>query len=444
MRGEAGGVLRVRRAAYWRAKKRQKSSRQRIFFAFHSPFSPIRSPLSKFFLFKTGETVYNKAMDDRKRQISEAENKKKEQTALLDALLAQIGEAIFERTADSGADDVPAFVELAAYRRFQDDIAGFRDSIQSAEEQMRRFRELEEGIGAKEREETACSRDLSGFYGRLGKLLLEEAGRNGEDSSAYEDFCAPHRSQADELLAKVSSLEDRLAGLEQKEKGNVFTWIGKSAQSLVLRSFLGKAQESLEQLRRTAGERFCRRRDGEFPENAAIDSLCGEIEQKRLELEAISEDLASLKGEKRKISEGFSAEGGPAKHIQAMKSHIAQAQGELKALYRSVGAEAALGGAFEANEPERRQTIQSFVRAEDKDSLESAGRMSQTIQDCETVVEKLRASLAIDDEKAKIEKCRRMIQEKRSKIAQAEKSILEIEDSIRDSEASIEKLREIL
>jgi len=371
-------------------------------------------------------------MDDRKRQINEAEQRKKDQSALLDALLAHIGEAIFERTGDHGREEDPAFAELAAYRRLQNDIASSQDSIQSAEEQMRRFKELEEDIDAKEREESLCSKDLGGAYGRLGKLLLE-----GHDGGG-DDFCAPYRGQADELLAKVQSLEERLSGLEHKEKGNVFSWIGKSAQSLVLRSFLGKAQENLEQVRRTVGERFTRRASGTlFPDNGVMDAICSEIEQRRSDLQDLSQDLAGLKDEKRKISDGFSSEGGPLRYIQTLKNQITQVQNELRVLYRRIGTEAALAD-------ERRELIQSFVRPEDRENLDSAARMNQAINDCDAVIEKLKASLAIDDEKAKIEKYRRMINEKRDKIAQAEKNILEFEGAISDSEANIEKLRHLL
>jgi len=389
--------------------------------------------------------VYNKSMDDRKRQINEAEQRKKEQTALLDALLAHIGEAIFERTDDSYQEDSSVFGELAAYRRFQSDIASSQDSILAAEEQMRRYKELEEEIDAKEREESLCSKDLAGVYGRLGKLLLEDSAKF-DGGRALGDFCAPYQSQADELLTKVQSLEERLAGLEQKEKGNVFSWIGKSAQSLVLRSFLGKAQDNLEQLRRTVGERFTRRDSSSLSlEAAEVGILCEEVEQKREEQRAIAQDLASLRDEKRKISDGFSSEGGPIRYIQALKNHITQVQNELKVLYRRIGNEATLvDDSVSDNGAKRLEIVKSLIRPEDQENIKSALRMSQTIRDCDTVIEKLKASLAIDDEKAKIDKYRRMIHEKQEKIAQAEKSIVELEGAIRDSEASIEKLRHLL
>jgi peptidoglycan hydrolase CwlO-like protein len=56
----------------------------------------------------------------------------------------------------------------------------------------------------------------------------------------------------------------------------------------------------------------------------------------------------------------------------------------------------------------------------------------------------LRASLAIDEEQAKIEKFRKMILDKKEKIAQAERNIADYEEGIADCEKYIEKLRELL
>ncbi|MCL2558830.1 MAG: hypothetical protein FWE09_10180 [Treponema sp.] len=394
-------------------------------------------------------------MDDRKRQINEAEQRKKEQAALLDALFARMGEAIFERSEDSGADEISALRELGSCRRVQGEIAGAQDSIQAAEEQIQRLREIEEAIAAREKEQALCAKDMAGMNALLGRLILEDASSGGECAA----FCADRLAQAEELLTKVQSLEERLAGIEQKEKGNVFAWIGKGAQSLVLRSFLSKAQDSLESLRRATGDRFSAQHpDGVAGEDSEISALCAEISGRRAEAQALASDAARLKAEKRGISDAFSAEGGPSRHIQGLKAHIAQAQGELKALYVKIGEDAALakkalrkdepaakkGKAAKPESEEREEIVLSFLSAEDEGMLDEAARLSQAIRDCDEVIEKLKASLAIDEEKAKIAKCLRMIQEKRDRIAQAEKSISELEESIAEAERSIEQLRLLL
>lgn len=384
-------------------------------------------------------------MDDRKKRIGELEKRKKEQIVLLDAMLVRLGETLFERLdncyKDSSGPDVDSVIEdLSQYRQLQNDIAASHDSIEVVEEQLRQCRELDERIITKEREESACSKELTIACRRLGKLLLDSPADPG-------GFCAPYRDQAEALFNKVQSLEDRISGLEQQDSGNVFSWIGKSTQGLVLRSFLSKALENLENLYRNIGDRYSRR--GTLPESESVDDeimeVCAGIEQKRAAARALSLELAAIREDRRAISGSFSTEGGSHKHIQSLKNHIARARDDLKILYRRIGMEAVASSVIEpAVENDRRQVIEALAVPEDEGALESAARINQAIRDDDLVVAKLKASLAIDDENAKIDKCRKLIQEKKEKIAQAERNIAEYERNIHDSEASIEKLQNLL
>ncbi|MDR2574857.1 MAG: hypothetical protein LBC52_00260 [Treponema sp.] len=376
-------------------------------------------------------------MDDRKKRISELEHRKREQIVQLDALLIRFGEGVFGRMADSHDSGI---AELAVYQGHQADIANSQASIQAAEEQIRRSKELDQSIDVKEREESNNAKELAVAYSRLGKLLLDE------NSEQYAGFCAPYRDQNEALLTKVLSLGERLDELEKKEGGNVFTWIGKGAQSLVLRSFMTKAQENLEQLRRNVGE--CYSKDHKLSDvpagNTGIETLCAEIEGARAQSNANTAEIAALREERRMINSSYSAEGGPVKHINTIKNHIASVQNDLKTLYRRMGAECASVDPAKDLPADRRQALASFILPQDADILESASRIDKTIHDCEEEIKKLEASLAIDDEKAKIEKFRKMIQEKREKITRAELDIAEFEEGIKDSEAFIKKLQDLL
>jgi chromosome segregation ATPase len=395
-------------------------------------------------------------MDERKKQINELEQHKREQIVSLDALLTRLGETLMGRADAVARNDDSAWGDLSLFRRLQNDIAGSETAIQAVEEQIRRFRELDENIEAKEREDGAGVKELAVVYGRLGKLLLDAASKTElssdamsaeEDGGNYAYFCAPYREQADALLTKVFSLEERLAGVEGKESGNVFTWVGKSAQGLVLRSFLTKAQENLEQLRRNVGERYSRRDGvkliagetnsaGAAFENGEIENLCAQAERRQAEARVLLQELAELKEERRSLSGSMNAEGGPLRQIQSLKNQIASARDELKTLYRRIGAEAA--------HTESKQNVNALITPDDTEALDNAERINRLIHDDETAIEKLQASLAIDEEKATIEKYRKMIQDKKDKIAQAEKNIMEFENNIKVAQASIAKLENLL
>ncbi|MDR2477414.1 MAG: hypothetical protein LBD18_06495 [Treponema sp.] len=392
-------------------------------------------------------------MDERKKQIDDLEKQKRENLASLDALFLRLGEALLGRLGALAPEEATAFCgEIEEYRRLRQEIADSESAILSVEEQIRRFRELEEKIEAVEQENSACARELSGLYGRLGKCLLD-----APPDSGYGLFAASWREQANTLCIKACSLEDRLAELEQKEENNVFAWIGKNAQALVLRSFLTKAEDNLEQIRRNIGERYSRQ--ATIGENIEIEAsspadeaagLAATIQQLKARSRALAGKLAELREERRKISGSFNAEGGALKQIQVLKSTIGQTQERLKLMYRRLGAEAAcaipagLAGGGEASSQDRKQCIDSLATPDDRTSLESAARLNKSIKDDEEAIAKLQASLAIDRERAKMEKFRRQIDEKKARIADAEKDIAALAEHIRACEGYIEELQKQL
>ncbi|MDR1574757.1 MAG: hypothetical protein LBS37_02020 [Treponema sp.] len=377
-------------------------------------------------------------MDDRKKQIEELEKTKRENAAALDSLLERFGESLLSRLGEQEPDvDGAVSGEETEYRRLRKEIADSEAAILNAEEMIRRLKELEEQIELKEREDGERAKNLAGVYARLGKALFGLAG-----DGAYGEYTAPSREQAEALVTKIRSLEERLTELEQKEGSNVFAWIGKGAQGLVVRSFLIKARDNLEQLYRSTGER-CSRRDnpayGAVPPE--ITGLLTEIEQSREAARSLSADLAKLREERRGISERFGAEGGPLKHIQTLKNRIASAREELRVLYRLFGARAA---SLKEAEGADRSLVDALITGDDSSFLDEAGRINRATEDAVVAIEKLRASIAIDDEQAKIEKYRKLIERKRDRIAEAEKDIAEFNGSIHEAEKYIVELRKLL
>ena len=368
-------------------------------------------------------------MDDRKKRIEGLEKDKQEARSSLDILLENFGENLYSRTIDmqENSDDI------IQYNIYLKDIADTNIAIGKVEEKNRRFRELEDTIEYKEQEEKERLKELAVIYRKLGKALLE--------NHAYDDFTSIFREQADALSSKLESLESRIKDLENKNGGNVFTWIGKSAQGLVLRSFLSKAQESQEQLYLNIGERYSSREPVSGEEEAA--RLLSEIEKLREISRAAMEELALLKDEKRMISAGFGIDGNPQKQIQNLKNHIGHVRENLRALYKNFGAQAS--GIMDSEIlPERKYFIDTIVTAEDGEIIGRAVKLNQSIIDYETAIAKLRASLLIDEENVKIEKYSRSIEDKMSRIAEMEKTILELKECVRESESYIQELEKQL
>jgi len=368
-------------------------------------------------------------MDDRKKRIDDLLKNSQESRTSLDTLLEGFGETLYTRTKEASRD----FEDIKQYNVYLEDIADSNATIIKIEEKNRRFRELEEAISLKEGEEKDRGREMAFVFRRLGKALLE--------NSAYDDYTSLFKEQADALSSKLESLETRIGELDNKEGGNVFSWIGKSAQGLVLKSFLSKAQENQEQLYHNIGERYSTRESTNDEDEVSM--ILEEINILRGYSKTAQDELALLRDERRIISASFGIEGNPQKQIQSVKNHITHIKESLAALYRTFGAQAA-GIMDEEIDPNKKYFIDTIVTAEDGETIGRAVRLNQSLIDNEIAIAKLRASLAIDEEKAKIDKYKRSIEEKKDKISDLENGIKELQDSVRDSEGYIQELQKQL
>ena len=367
-------------------------------------------------------------MDDRKKRIEDLLRNSQESRSSLDTLLMNFGEALYSRSRETRVE----FEDFNQYNVYLQDIAESNTAITKIEEKNRRYQELEDAITRRENEERDRSREMSAIYRRLGKALLE--------NTAYDDYTSLFKEQADALSAKLGSLEARIGELDNKEGGNVFSWIGKSAQGLVLRSFLTKAQESQEHLYHDVGERYSNRESAGRDDEVA--SILAEIETLRGISKAAMDDISLLRDEKRIISASFGIDGNPQKQIMSVKNHIGQVNESLRGLYKRFGMQAA--GIDDDITPERKYYIDSIVTAEDSEIIGRAAKLSQSLSENDAAITKLKASLAIDDERSKIEKYQRLIEDKKDKIIEFEKNIKDLEESVRDSEVYIQELQKQL
>lgn len=381
-------------------------------------------------------------MDQRKRTIRELENKRLQDLESRDLLLENLGETLFHRlerkkraprnlpAKESGdnpeAGHSPAGA-VAEYQRLLKETADSEEIIRTIEEETQKLKELEGQISSKEEENSAYARELTGLYEEIGELVL--------GSPAHEDFSGVYKGQFEELLFKIESQEDKLEELEDSG-GGFFSWLGGSARSVVIKALLAKNQASLKRLYRKAGEKFVSPESSAQEGKGEIASLKEKIDEIRQRSSSLSADLAFLRGEKRKAVEALGADGNPAKRIQGLEKHIAQTGDEIRAVYRSFGAYSL--------DPAWKSFYDSLFTKEDSSVLGRIKTLEESVKDTENHIEKLKAAIAIDEEKAEIEKLNANIEAQRQRIAAAEESIAEMRERIAGAEDHIKELTKIL
>jgi hypothetical protein len=356
-------------------------------------------------------------MDRRKKNMVELENKKRESLHSLDLILEDLGSRLLERI---GEADFPS-ADVMEYRRLREEALDSQDSIKTIEADYLRLQALDEDIESKEALQTARRRELSVLYRDLGKGILEDP--------TDRELPAFFRQRGDILLPRVAALEARLRDINTTEKPSLFSWIGKSAQTLVIRSSLAKARNELSRLYETAGEQFSHPGGAEAP--AAKTGPVEKIQNLKEQSQTLAEDLAALREDRRKMAADTGAHGGPLKRIRDLEKHLSRIKEEFTVLYRHFGGEAAAGA---------KKHFAALLDEVDLQSLEKIALIRKTIGNYEGEITKLKTSLAVDEHKLEIQKLERAITEQRNRIAAAETAIAEYTKKRAEAQDLIEKL----
>jgi chromosome segregation ATPase len=383
-----------------------------------------------------------KKMDERKRSIQELGVKKRETLDAITTLQGELGGSLLKRNLgeihvpDAGAlaerEDIPESVRTAKsaaeYLKFLKDIADTQALILKIEEDTARLKAVEEDVAVKEKISKDCSRELNSDFTSLGELIF-----NDSDFSA---FISTYEKQAADIVNKIRSLEYQIEEIEIRADGNVFARLGRNAKSLALRSFLNKNQENLQRIYRTVGEKYALAGTHEPSSNPDVEDLFEQIQTKRYSFQDISAELTELRSERRKIGDSLGTEGNPVKRTGALEKHIALDRNQILSVFTAFGAV--------VSDPMEAENFAALLSAEDTEIIAKISEKKDTVQNLNTRIESLKASLAIDDEKAEIEKLNRSIGEQRQRIRNAEKAIEEFNGQIAQSEKKIEELSLLL
>jgi chromosome segregation ATPase len=376
---------------------------------------------------------YNEKMDERKRTIGELELKKKESLRSLGAAYEDFGETLFGRV--SGREGLLG-ADSGEYLRLRKEIADSEDLIKLTEADIRRLKELEGEILTREREHGALAADIQGVSADLGRNAVEE--------EAFSSVLGIYRQQIDQILPKLQDARAKLNELEDKAGTGFFGWIGKNTQQAVYKTLAVKHQGTLRKIYAAAGDRLSAMENEVLIIGHSLEDAVRSVRDMKEKATAGARELEKLREERRRLGSVFGAEGGPARRIQNLERRITQIHSELKLVYRRVGelvaAESRAAGP--AGSPEGR--FGEVLKPEDDRVLEIIGRNKELAAGYSREIEKLKTAIAIDDEKAEIEKMERAIVDQKQRIAAAEGRIGELNRQIDEARAHIEELSALL
>jgi chromosome segregation ATPase len=371
-------------------------------------------------------------MDERKKAIAGLEAKKQEALDSLNLIFEDFGETLFARIYGQGdaAVEHPAWAlpETQEYLKQKKDIADSEQLIRITESDTLRLKELETYIHGKGEEYAALLREAAETRVELGRRM------HGDPVFAgISDSC---QDRLDALVDKIRVTEHKLDQADGRDEANAFSWIGKRVQSLGLRFFLGRDEANLEKAYESLGARLLRKENAGLVSGHDIAGFAEDARNLEKKAETLKEDLAQLRSERKKLNSAFAAEGGAVRRIQGLERHIAHIKDELKIVYRRFGEAAA--------DPAKAADFAHLFNDDDKPVLEKSGLARKTIGEYDREIEKLKTAMAIDDEKAAIEKMRKSIQDHQDRIKAAGEAIADLEGRIAGAEKHIAELERLL
>ncbi|WP_010258367.1 hypothetical protein [Treponema primitia] len=380
-------------------------------------------------------------MDERKKSIRELEEKRRETEGTVNGILEKLGENLLTRLDREGEGYFAG--EVGEYHRILGEISDSEESIRIIEADILRLKDLEGEISEKEKINSSKNKELSVLYARLGVAVIET------------DVAAFFKGQADTLIQKIQSLEDRQRELDEGKHVNIFTWIGNNTQGMVLRSMISKSQASLERVYIAAGEKFSSpdiQEMAEDQDNPLIVEILDPVFTIRQELTELGQSLSQMRSERRKIKDALGSEGSdpprtisPVKKTKDLERHIIHAREQLHGLYVRFGAHFAdtVEDESAARETSLQITERALLRDENKVTLEKIRKLREEIAEYDASIEKLRASLLIDEARDGIDRMEKSITAHRQRIAASEDAITGLEKQIEESNRRIQKLMEI-
>jgi hypothetical protein len=341
-------------------------------------------------------------MDERTKSIFAIEQKKTEETSRLNDRLRILGRLLLEHL-----DDESIAIERDVYNKTNSEIARLNDCLTQIARDEARISEIDESLAQARTQNSESEHRLAILYPNLGKLVLRH--------EAFASFSVPYQWRTAVIQQKIDDFNRRLREMNEKDNPNVFAWIGKNAQSLVVKSFLAKTEVSLQRIYAEAGAEFIRNRPGSGrSESEELEAVYDCAQALRNENGARVSRIAELEKEKRRIQDSFGRDGSASRKKADINRQIAALRRELGNLYLRLGQKA---------EETLSETFKEVFNDEMRDVLEDTAHSRELVKDYGEQIIQLQVSLEIDNERAEIERIEKLIKDQRRRIAAAEEII---------------------
>jgi chromosome segregation ATPase len=365
-------------------------------------------------------------MDERTKNILAIEQKIADEAGRIDRLLRGLGQLLLERS-----DNNTLAAERAECGNINDETARLDEAARQVEKDGERVRGIDREIAEEERLVGEIKERLAAMYPGLGKLAVED--------DTFSAFASPYKTRIAAIQQKIEDISGRLSGRGEpgnpdgiKEKGNVFVWIGRGAQNLVVKSFLAKTQASLERVYAEAGAEFTRDRPAGQTGSAETEAVYTLAESLKQESNERDSRIAALKEAKRTILSSFGREGSANRKKAEIARRKERLQQERDDVYLRLGKK--------AEDPSAQFTLQSLFDDEMNNIRQNVAYRREQVKDYEDQIAGLKASLEIDKERAEVKKLERLIAEQRRRITLAGESIARHETALTEANKRIENL----
>lgn len=371
-----------------------------------------------------------KSMDERRKTIKELELLRQETLRLSSRLLEELGESLLVRAGDSGGSPEAGgvgFGEFAAeYRRLCKEVRDSGEAVKAIEADSQRLKQIGETLSFKEEGLSNDKQDQNRLYTLLGERIMDDA--------ALGELTGPFKRQLDALGGKIRGLEDQIGELDAQDSSNLLVRLSKSAKARYYHSSLEKNHAGIRRIYEDLGRKFALLENREAAPEGPAAKLLADIGQIQEQIRTLEGEIAGLREEQRRISAALNVQGGPSRRIGVLEKQIDRVKKEIRALFEKCGEAAAADQAGE---------FAPLLEGEDRTLLQKIGDSREALGDLEDRIEKLKAALAIDEERGAIARMEKSLQRHRFRISEGEAAIADLEERIRKAEQHIEELQKI-